>query len=388
MLPSRLLDFARTSDARIVPRWLGAGDDPWLRELAAEAAASAGRAVGDADDRIVETVAPLAHRHGAGRRTVEAVWNVERRRWSTIVASPVPPARLRRTVFELAAERSREEALAMAGAAFDLDPSRIEDLLFADRAHFRILQAPETPSTASELRERYNLALVQALLARSTELAAVVRANLRSVVRYAKLLGLMMLFDEAADGATRLTLSGPLSLFHDTVKYGNAVARWFPALTVTQGWSLAARILLGGETLDLELDAAAPIPRTFSMPRPHDSKLEAQLESDLRRLGSEWRIEREVAVVRASGRLLFPDFALVSGARRVLVELAGWWTPEYIAAKVDLLRAARVPLVLCMDARHASVHSAVASDERVILFAKRLDACVLVSACERILGGR
>lgn len=196
----------------------------------------------------------------------------------------------------------------------------------------------------------------------------------------------MALFDEAADRATRLTVSGPLSLFHDTVKYGHALARWFPALTATPGWSLAARVLLGGETLDLELDAAAPIPRVYSMPRAHDSKLEAQLESDLRRLGSEWRIEREVAVVRAAGRLSFPDFALVSGARRVLVELAGWWTPEYIAAKVDLLRAARVPLVLCMDARHASMHGAVAGDERVILFEKRLDARVLVTACERILG--
>jgi len=372
--------------ARVVPRWLGARDDPWLRELAAEATASAGRAVGDAEDRIIETVAPLAYRHGAGRRTVEAVWNVERRRWSTIVASPVPPARLRRSVFELAAERSRDEALATAGAAFDLDPSRIEDLLFADRAHARILQAPETLSSASELRERYNLALVQTLLTRSTDVTAVVRTNLRSVVRYAKLLGLMAFFDAAPDGATRMTVSGPLSLFHDTVKYGHALARWFPALTATQGWSLAARVLLGGQALGLELDAAAPIPRVHSMPRAHDSKLETWLESDLRRLGSEWRIEREVAVVRQSGRLLFPDFALVSGERRVLVELAGWWTPEYIAAKVGLLRAARVPLLLCMDARHASTHGAVASDARVILFEKRVDARVLVAACERILG--
>ena len=385
MLPSRLVDYARTEDGRVVPRWLGARDDPWLRELAAEAAASAGRAVGAAEERLIETVAPMAYRHGAGRRTALAVWNVERRRWSTVVASPVPPARLRRTVFELAAERSREEALATAGATYDLEPSRIEELLFADRAHARILQPPETPSSPADLRERYNLALVQALLTRSVELTATVRGNLRSVVGYAKLLGLMALFDEAPDGATRMTVSGPLSLFHDTVKYGHALARWFPALTATPGWSLAARVVVGGEALDLDLDAGAPLPRVYSMPRAHDSKLEARLESDLRRLDTEWRIEREVAAVRAKGRLFFPDFALVAGARRVLVELAGWWTPDYVAGKLELLRAARVPLLLCIDARHASTHGDLATDERVILFDKRLDARILVAACERML---
>lgn len=383
MLPGRLLDCARTDDGRVVPRWLGARDEPWLRELAAEAAASAGRTVGDADKRVVEAVAPIAYRHGAGRRTVEGVWSVELRRWSAVVASPVPPAELRKTVFELAVERSRDEALATAGAVHSLDPSRIEELLFADRPRARILRAPEALPTEVELRERYNLALVQALVARSTELTVTVRGNLRPVVGYAKLLGLMVLFDEAPDGATRLTMSGPLALFHDTVKYGRALARWFPALTATPGWSLVARIVLGGETLKLALDAAAPIPRTFAMPRAHDSKLEARLEADLRRLGSAWRIEREVAAVRAGGRVFFPDFALVSAAGRVLVEVAGWWTPEYIAGKAALLRAARAPLVVCVDARHARGELAV--DERVITFDKKVDVRALVAACERVL---
>ncbi len=40
-----------------------------------------------------------------------------------------------------------------------------------------------------------------------------------------------------------------------------------------------------------------------------------------------------------------------------------------------------------MDARHAATHSALAGDERVILFEKRLDASVLLTACERTLGG-
>jgi predicted nuclease of restriction endonuclease-like RecB superfamily len=137
--------------------------------------------------------------------------------------------------------------------------------------------------------------------------------------------------------------------------------------------------------LRLDLDAGAPLPRTHALPRAHDSKLEAQLESDLRRLTSPWRFEREVAVVRADGRLFFPDFALVSDKGRVLVEIAGFWTPDYVASKAALLRAARVPMIMCIDERHA--HGELARDERVIGFEKNVDAPGLVAACERLLSG-
>src|SRR5262249_40195600 len=121
MLPSRLLDCELTPDGRVLPKWLGARDEPWLRELAAEAMAAAGRAVGEVAQGIVDVVAPVARRHAVGRRAVEAVWTIERRRWSTLVRSPVPPRILRRTVFELAAERSREEALATAAATLGVE---------------------------------------------------------------------------------------------------------------------------------------------------------------------------------------------------------------------------------------------------------------------------
>ena len=381
--PSRLLDCTRTDDGRIVPRWLGSRDEPWLRELAAEAGASGGRTVREADERIVDAVAPIARRHAASRRTVEAVWAVERRRWSTRVASPVRPEHLRKVVFELAAERSREEALATAGVTFALEPDRIEDLLFADRAHARILDAPETPATTPALLEQYNLALVQSLVARSTELTATVRANVRHVVRYAKLLGLMATFDEAEDGATRMTLSGPLALFHGTVKYGNALARWLPCLMTTPGWALAARVVLGGETLSTDLDAGAPVHVPTPCPAHMTASSRRGSSPILRRLGSRWRIERETAVIRASGRLFFPDFALVSGGDRVLVEIAGYWTTEYLASKAAMIRAARVPLVVCVDQRHAN--GELAPDAHVLAFEKHVDARALVDACDRLL---
>ena len=383
MLPTRLLSYRHTGDGVVVPTWLTSRDDVWLRELAAEAGASDGRRVDVADERILDLVAPIARRHGAARRVVEAVWFVERRRWKTRVDSPVPPERIRRVVFDLAAERARDEALATAAHELGIEVAAVESSLFADRAHARKLISPGAACSAVDLGAAYNLALVQALLGRSTDVIALVRANLHSVVRYAKLLGLMAQFDETADGATRMTVSGPLALFHDTLKYGRALARWFPAVVATPGWSVEARVILGGETLRLALDGSSPLPRTHALPLAHDSKLEARLEKDLRRLTSPWKIERESAVVRAGGRLFFPDFSLVSARGRVLVEIAGFWTPEYLVEKAALLRAANVPLVMCADERHAQ--GALASDPRVVLFRRSVDAASLIDACERAL---
>lgn len=389
MLPSRLLECERTDDGRVIPRWLLPRDEPWLRELVHEASAADGRATFEADERIVETVAPLARRHGAGRRLVQSVWTVERRRWSLRTSAPVPPRTIRRVVFELAAERSREEALATAAAELGIASAQIEALLFADRPRAKLLVAPSTPATTSGLADAYNLAIVQSLLGRATEVVAVVRANLRRVVGYAKLLGLMTRFDEAEDGATKMTLSGPMALFHDTVKYGNALARWFPALVATSGWSLRASVVLSGETLRFDLGAESPLPRTHAMPRAHDSRLESKLEVDLRRMASPWRIEREVAALRVSPsdggprKLVFPDFALSSDRGRVLVEVVGYWTKDYLAGKREMMHAARVPLVMCIDERHADPELVV--DPRVVLFKKRVDARALLDACERAL---
>lgn len=389
MLPRRLLDCERTADGRIVPRWLLPRDEPWLRELVHEASAAVGRAAAEVDERLVEVVAAVARRHGARRRLVEAAWAVERRRWSLRTSAPVPPRKIRKVVFELAAERSREEALATAGAELGLQPAQIEGFLFADRARAKLLIAPSTPPTTSALADAYNLAVVQALLGRATEVACVVRANLRHVVRSAKLLGLMMTLEAAGDGSAVMSLSGPMALFHETVKYGHALARWFPSLVTTPGWALRARVLLGGEILRFDVGAESPVPRTHAMPRAHDSRLESDLERDLRRMALPWRLEREVAAISVAGagdvprKLFFPDFALVSERGRVLVEVVGYWTPEYLAAKRAMLEAARVPIVLCVDERHAGPE--LASDPRVILFKRRVDAPVLLEACERAL---
>ena len=67
----------------------------------------------------------------------------------------------------------------------------------------------------------------------------------------------------------------------------------------------------------------------------------------------------------------------------LLVEVVGFWTKEYLEGKRAMLNAARVPLVMCVDERHAGPN--LAADPRVVLFRKRVDARALLEACERAL---
>jgi predicted nuclease of restriction endonuclease-like RecB superfamily len=390
MLPGRLLDHDLSADGRILPRWLFPRDDPWLSELVAESRAAAGAIAEEVDERLVERVSRVARRHGVGRRTVAAVWKIERRRWALRTNAPVSPREIRRVLFALSAERSREEALATAAVELGIDEACLPAMLFADRARKKLLVPPPSHATPAVLRDSYNLSVAESLLARSTHAVALLRTNLKRVVGYAKVLGLMTTFDEHVDGAIRMGVSGPMALLHETVKYGHAIARWLSVLVATSGWSLEASVLVAGETRRFALDASAPIPRTHALPRMHDSLVESRFETDLRKLGGSWRIERESGVIRAAAegnlrpRLFFPDFSLVSERGRVHVEVVGFWTREYLEEKARMLRSARKPLVLCVDEQH--IGSGIFEAPNVVWFRRRIDPRAVLAACERALG--
>jgi len=105
-----------------------------------------------------------------------------------------------------------------------------------------------------------------------------------------------------------------------------------------------------------------------------------------------WRLERESAVVSTGvgSQLFYPDFTLTSerGAR-VLVEIVGFWTPDYLAKKQQALAAVHEPIVVCVDERHATQVGVPSSDDTIVItYRDRIDAGALLDAAERALGGR
>lgn len=394
MLTPSLVRLRTRPDGTAEPCWLSARDDVWIRALLEAVDARVGRPAGNLEGQILATLDPLLIQHNVRRQVARGVLRVALRSFKRAVDAPADPATIRREVFRAAAaSRSasppsvafatvRPAALAAAASALGLHVLDVETGLFADHPDQRLLVAKGEPDAPHTLREAYQLALLQGCLLRSSEVRLWVRASVRAVARFAKLERLMCTFT-LDDTATRIDLSGPLALFHATLKYGRALATFIPTVFSTPGWRLEAQCTLEEEPLRVVVDASAPLPRPHALPSTADSRLEEALARDLRRLQSPWTVVREAAAIHVDQTVFFPDFLLVRDGARVPVEVVGYWTQEYLDSKLRALRAVRdIPLVVAVAAERdwqpADLPSAV-----VLPFKKKLDAAEVIAAAER-----
>ncbi|HUO83754.1 MAG TPA: DUF790 family protein, partial [Thermoanaerobaculia bacterium] len=106
-----------------------------------------------------------------------------------------------------------------------------------------------------------------------------------------------------------------------------------------------------GSTASLRLTSGTGLRGEAAAPMPFDSGLERQFAS---RWGSEprsgWTLERESEIIARGQTLYFPDFVLRhDDGTTVLLEIVGFWTPEYLEAKersLSMLRGERLLLVI------------------------------------------
>jgi len=122
-------------------------------------------------------------------------------------------------------------------------------------------------------------------------------------------------------------------------------------------------------------------------PRAYDSKIEERFARDFRRAARDWEIIREPEPVVAGNALLFPDFVLqhrCDGGRRWILEIVGFWTPEYLDRKLTLYRRAGLRnLILCIDDERQCADGDLPVGARVLRFRRH----VAVEDVLRILRG-
>jgi predicted nuclease of restriction endonuclease-like RecB superfamily len=86
--------------------------------------------------------------------------------------------------------------------------------------------------------------------------------------------------------------------------------------------------------------------------------------------------------------LIFPDFQLrhrIHPERRALVEIAGFWTPQYLAAKLARLRLADLPaFVLCIDDDRACAAADLPPGLPVVRYRRKVDAAAVMREVERL----
>jgi uncharacterized protein len=370
----------------VVPRYLTAHDDPWLRALLDVYARHEGQPRRALEERLREPLAVPCPRDGLARAR-----HVLDRLCRTRVAAPVPPCEVRAVAFgEAARGVSRAVALHRAGEALGLDATQVEACLFADLPSERLLGALPDALCPSELRLHVNLALVQGLVARAHQVEARIFGNARDVVRCARLRGLLCVVREehTAPGcmpATRMEMSGPFALFGRTRMYGRALASLVPRLAWCTRYELLADCHLGDRTVRVEVRAGDPI-RPAVEPKRFDSKLEERFARDFARAAPDWEVVREPEPLRAGRVLIFPDFALVhrrDPARRWLLEIAGFWTPDYLQSKLERLREARTDrMILCIDADRGCDRGGPPAASWVVPYRKRIDPAAVLDIIE------
>ncbi|HEX9244029.1 MAG TPA: DUF790 family protein [Anaeromyxobacter sp.] len=373
MLPANLLSCEFRGLAAI-PRFLGEADRPWVRTLIDECERFSGRPVRELEARLRD---PSPGAPDDKRRLVAyLLLGMARSR----VESPVPPREARAALFTASGRSpadARDAVIARCAGELGVSPAALLGSLFADLPSERIAMAPPSLDPG-EVVLRANLALAQGLLARAHSVTIALEGNARAVARHATLRGLICSTTRSAgDDLASIELSGPFALFRRTLLYGRALGAIVPVLAWTRRFKLQATCDIRGRRTVVTLATGDPI-FPSSEPRRFDSRLEERFARDFARLAPDWVIVREPEAIDAGGHLFFPDFAVhprFDPSRRWFVEIVGFWTPEYLANKLDRLRRARVSnLVLCVDEERNLGDRDVPASAALVRYRRRVDA--------------
>ena len=367
MLPTELLSF-RVGGGVVEPRRLK--PTPGNLELAETLIGTFEQHLGHPRYELQEALSELER----GRRDFKVIRGLAHllsQQAKFEAAGEVEPGIVREKVFALAQEgvpnRRRttqvlEEARRQLGIK---DAQNLTPLLYADLPDQQTMtEAPNLSPT--ELIERYDLANAQGMLYRAYALVITARRNepayYKQLLKYAKFFGLMLTVEGDPKFGFTLTMDGPSSLLGSTTRYGLAMAKFLPALLHVTKWDLTAEIKArkdlawvdpGEEFWTFELTSEDGYVSHYKPPEEHDSALEAGFAERFQKLDTEWTLEREVDLVPVPGGVILPDFRLEHpDGRSVLVEIVGYWRPEYLRKKFDLLRkSGREDVIVCVSER-------------------------------------
>ncbi|BBD61348.1 hypothetical protein NIES2109_41760 [Nostoc sp. HK-01] len=277
------------------------------------------------------------------------------------VVSPLEPPMLRERVFALAAQsvaRQDSTQATLNKIADELSQElerevlleQVRTGLYADLSENKILTQFDTPS-AVDILNRYNLSQVQGIFYKASQLVLNAHRNVpgeyKLLFRYLKLFQLMAYIEGDADHGFTITVDGPTSLFNPSTRYGLAIAKLIPALLHVTKWSLSATLQTRDAYTDtwkigrFTLNSECGLVSHYSKGKPYDSMLEASFADKWDALKTDWVLEREVDLIPIPGSVMIPDFRLVHpNGREFLLEIVGYWRPEYLQKKFSQVRRA------------------------------------------------
>ena len=256
----------------------------------------------------------------------------------------------RRQVFKIAHKigfpttpEARRTVLNRAAIQLGVTAEILEESLYGDLEDELVLRDFK-PIDSETLVKQYNLSLTQTLLFYSTELTFSTVGNWQRIFRQIKWLGLIYTIWKS-NGAHEVKVDGPASLFKLNRRYGTSLAKLLPTIIQNPVWRVKAKILRykgDRRLLDLELDNKkhGEIMKDLKGSRgteAYDSEVEQDFATRFRALDMGWTLIREPEPIPVGRRVMIPDFGFRKDGLTVYLEVAGFWTPQYLEEKAKKL---------------------------------------------------
>lgn len=306
-------------------------------------------------------------------------------------------AKLRLQVFSMAAgmhplverpdrlfEHSEPAAKAKIAAEVGTPWPEIEASLYADVMQFQRLESFEGYADGPALLSRYNVAQLQACLYRAESMTVEATADFKTILRYAKLARLLHEIRPLGPSRYRMTFSGPTSILRQTHSYGVNFAKFLPAILACKGWSLRAIIQTPwASKAVLELSEKDGFKSHLPAAEEFDSSVEEKFAAHFGAEQEGWKLIREGEILCEGQTAFVPDFVFRhQDGMAVLMEIVGFWTPEYLAAKRQTLRQFRRHNIL-IALPEQSLRPEAAVGENVVLYKTALKVKPVLEALER-----
>ena len=363
MLTADLVRATRRKGVLKITDWRG---DAKLRAttLATSYSVIAADMVGESRRALMEAIAdiPVGARE---RKLADGIRKMVLDRCTFESDTPIDPVVLRESIFtEAAAARmngtfDRDALMSAPSAEHNVPLDEIERLLFGDlKDAARLLEYAE--ASGPQIVEDYERAQVQSVLLRAETVVAEVYCKSATTYRalFRKLKFLRLLHEIEADGdgdRYRITLSGPMSLFRSSTKYGLSLALALPSIQACDEWSIDAIVRWGKDRSKVAFQAEGKCAGSAEGEGLID-EVQAFFDKQkalVKKGKSEWVPEvcSELLAVPGLG-VCAPDLVLRKGKKAVYFEVLGFWSRAAVWKRVELAEAGLpVPIVFAVQAR-------------------------------------
>lgn len=309
--------------------------------------------------------------------------------------TPLPPIEARRTFFAagpvlprstLFHQQTRAEVMQRLAQERGMTDKQAQESLYADLPPTYIMRDAGPPWEPEQLLARYNLELSRGALYYASEVRIRVYDHFKDLLKFTKFYKLMYWARPLEGGGYEIEIYGPISQFlTSSRRYGRQYAKWLPALLLCDRWQMTATLRLPkkqeGDEEDLgeepepeeeeeltwapdqdvysyRLDSTSQLPSIFKRAGEFDSNLEQVFAEEFgdfaQKFGAErghWQLVREPELLLLQDTVMIPDFAvqhIQDPQRKILIELVGFWKPDYLKRKLRKLQEARCAEMLVL----------------------------------------